>query len=384
MRDPDTGRPVRTGNFPPVDVTIVGRPGRTDMEKKHYIIYSKSHGFGKTFHFRRLAEQYNIHFVSDVYDWTAVPREAQFLVFDDVCSPVCCKHNKLSFRDLCALTGGSAGGFAGTCKTNEPSFQPREDVQVILLSNVSPYNLYARWNPKLRDVVIETEKVEKLHSRFEVIRLDGSVEEDRVRATSPETWTEEQFLAQCKLIVANMCMSIYDKVKNKVPAYEWAVDSIVDLCAKRSLKHTCIRSVIQNINADHHVMWTFDMLYLPLGKKRWGCNLADARKELIKLIGEQTGRFAMLLLEDLVQHVAEHPSSAFHLCSFYANEPYRIDFSREKEHVFRQCLAVHNENARPEDEDTYRSDVFEKVWEVAKQEEEEEDDDDESAPKRSR
>lgn len=124
--DPVTGVPVKTGKFPPVEVTIVGRPRRTDIKYKHYMIYSKAPGFGKTFHLTRLTEQYNFSFVTDANNWVDVPPESQFLIFDEV------EHDQVakpSFAQLKALTGGSAT-FGGNRKMYGASFKPRKDVQV--------------------------------------------------------------------------------------------------------------------------------------------------------------------------------------------------------------------------------------------------------------
>jgi len=242
------------------------------------------------------------------------------------------------------------------------------------MSNHSPYEIYGKKNNTLKRYFMTPDVMHQLHQRFEVIRLDGSVEEDKRLAMTPESWTNKQFIGECNGIVENMYvgLSIYDTAEEKAAVYECLVDSIVQLCAKRSPTHELkmfITSVFENVNVGDLVRQTFKLLYVSLGKKRMGREMKDARKELIKLASQQTARFATASFDDLFKHVAEHPSSAFHLCSFYANEPHSIDFSHEEEDVFRKCLAVHNKNARPEDEAVYRSYVFEKVWEVVKQEE---------------
>ena len=72
------------GDFPPIEITIVGRPGQTRIKLKHYAIYSKLAGFGKTYHMERLEETYNVHIVNDTNNWTTVPYNAQILVLDEV------------------------------------------------------------------------------------------------------------------------------------------------------------------------------------------------------------------------------------------------------------------------------------------------------------
>lgn len=179
---------VRTGRFPPVKLTIRGRPRAKDVKLKHYYIYSKLPGFGKTFAMERFKEQYNAHFVTDMNNWLTIPSKAQFLIFEEVSV-----HKKLGISDLKTLTSGSASGFYGNCKTHGESFEPRSDVQVIMLSNEPIYKVYSKYDFKMQRRFADTHLIQQLHQRFHIVCLDGSWKDDFQLFTEPSFWTQEQF-----------------------------------------------------------------------------------------------------------------------------------------------------------------------------------------------
>ena len=81
-------------------------------KRKHYFIYSNNPGYGKTPFSSVLQENINACNVPDLNNFCGVRKNAQFLIFD------CYSHeSKLSYRDLCLLTGGDASAFRGRKKT---------------------------------------------------------------------------------------------------------------------------------------------------------------------------------------------------------------------------------------------------------------------------
>lgn len=188
LADPMTKIPYKTGTYPAQIVRITGRPGDRVTKQKHYYFYSKSPGFGKTCQLMLFAENYNAHFVSDIKNWVDIPAGWQFLIFEEVGFDC-----KLSFNKMKAFTSGRAGGASGNCKSYGDSYKPREDVQLIMLSNESPFDVYGTWNAKLQRRLMSKDIRNQFLSRFEVFRLDGDVTEDLVACMAPSDWTEEQF-----------------------------------------------------------------------------------------------------------------------------------------------------------------------------------------------
>ena len=373
-------RHVKTGAFPPVQVTIVGRPAAIEVKEKHYYIYSKLPSFGKSFTLERFAEQYNAHFVNDPSNWTNVPSRTQFLMFDEVD----CDHGKLTLSNLKALTGGSTTGFTGNCKSFGDSFTPRKDVQLILLSNESPYDVYGTWNAALQRRVMSTYKMRQFDERFEVFRLDGSVDEDRIKALSPEAWNEDQFLTECRRIVDRMYGGLTNRqsLDDCVMVMEMGVDNIVALCQNRTLGDKLEAdgrafSVFRDF--DNGRFWptlvtTYRTLY-QLANKFKGRRLEAAQRKLVRRASSVKGEdFGRMLIEHLARYVTENKTAVYRLYRFYRNVPHCIDFRQndDKERVFRACLNVHTKSATNEDECMYRLNVFDNVWNVAIQQDEDE------------
>ena len=191
---PDPTNPLKylpTSRLPPTTVKITGLPGRIDIKLKHTYLYSYQPGLGKSFLFMDFKEKYAAEFVSDPNNWSAVSERAQFLIFDEVGV-----QKKLSFLDIKALTGGAAEGFAGNRKSHGDSHRPRRDTQVVILSNVSPYEVWGRWDAKFGRRFMSLDQQAQLLQRFNVVRLDGSADDDRMLSTAPADWTPDEYEAR--------------------------------------------------------------------------------------------------------------------------------------------------------------------------------------------
>ena len=320
----------------------------------------------------RLEEMYNVHIVNDTNNWTTVPHNAQILVLDEVGHA----HNRLDFDKLKALTGGTAAAFSGNCKTFGDSFIPRRDVQVIILSNRPPYDIYGKWNATLGRRVMTREEIDQFHARFEVFRLDGSVEEDRAICCTPDEWSDEQFRNECRRIVDELFENLTEKrsIEGNVEVTVMAVDLIADLCQQREPKRRfsmdiCIVDILAEF--DQGRFWPplveiFKACYDATATKRKGRALAIARDRLVRHASIDEALFDSMRLEQLTRHIADKPSSAYGLFRFYTSSPRYIDFNcDDKERVFRACLSVHD--ATVDDDYMYRTLVFEKVWNVARE-----------------
>ena len=179
-RDPATETTVR----------ITSQLGDKYTKQRHYYIYSLKSNYGKSRAMGMLAERYNVAFVSDMKNWADVPHETQFLVFDEYD----CTYN-LHINQLKALMASPARGTFGQCKG--ASYIPRPDVQIIILSSTSPYEVYGTYNSRLKRRLISSTTANKLDDCFCVYRLDGSKNHDRRTYMSPKSWPEDEFIAEC-------------------------------------------------------------------------------------------------------------------------------------------------------------------------------------------
>ena len=166
-------------------VTIRGYPGDTTVKRKHYYIYSTYGGYGKTYEKDAFVSKYNACNVTDVRNWSSIRKNAQFLCLDEV-GPHC----KIPFCELKALTGGSSTGFSGNRKSYGKSFEPRDDVQVIMFSNLSPYQLYGEWDRQKGGSLMCPTTYQQFMERFHVHRLDGHDSENIIQHVHSDAWEE--------------------------------------------------------------------------------------------------------------------------------------------------------------------------------------------------
>jgi hypothetical protein len=115
------------------ELVIKGLPGDEFVKRKHYFIYSKKAGYGKTTTVRReLVKKYSAHIINDINKAVGVPKTLQWLVFDEYS-----RTKKLDLEMLKILANGDASGAYLNRKSHGGSYIPPSDVQVIILSNYS-------------------------------------------------------------------------------------------------------------------------------------------------------------------------------------------------------------------------------------------------------
>ena len=186
-----TKLPPANTDAPPATVTVIGRPGNHSIKRKHLYVYSKLPGFGKSYTLAgTFVDAYNAHVVEDLNNFSNVPTNTQFLIFDEVGTDV---GRHLEFGKLKAFTGGRARGASGNVKSFGDSYIPREDVQLVQLSNESMYDVYGTWDVKLQRRVIGRETLAQLEARFVIVRLDGDRREDKIRCMHPKDWSNDDF-----------------------------------------------------------------------------------------------------------------------------------------------------------------------------------------------
>lgn len=164
----------------PFVVNFIARPGDETTKKKHLYVYSYKPGYGKTTVANKLVSDYKAIVVTDVNNWMDMPTGAQFCIFDEME-----QQKSLPWCLLKKLTSGSCTGFSGNRKNHGASFRfDRKDVQTIIFSNKSPYEVFAD-SPcaasKSNDYisrVMSIERADQFHDRFQVVRLDGDYTSD--------------------------------------------------------------------------------------------------------------------------------------------------------------------------------------------------------------
>jgi hypothetical protein len=107
---------------------------------------------------------------------------------------------RLDLEMLKTLANGDASGAYLNRKSHGGSYIPPADVQVIILSNYSPYEIYAQWDKKTQRHIISEDILSTIVDRFVIVRLDGDDAEERRKFMEPSTWTEEEFQMELQCI----------------------------------------------------------------------------------------------------------------------------------------------------------------------------------------
>lgn len=132
-------------------------------------------------------------FVPNFNDARNLPTDIQFLVFDNYSTK---RHLNLS--QLRGLADSNATGGYLNRRAHGPSYTPPEDVQVIVLSNQSPYEIYASWDYELRRKVMTPDVLSGIETRFNITRLDGYDVDEKIKWMSPGVIKETDMKACMK------------------------------------------------------------------------------------------------------------------------------------------------------------------------------------------
>jgi hypothetical protein len=170
---------IPKGLEPTVDVHIVGYAGQSSEIRRHVYVYSKNPNYETTSVLLTFCRPYaNQHILdcANELDWSTVPSTTQLLVLANL------NQNRLiAFEKFIALADRSALSF--TVKDGRPKrrkFMPRSDMQLIVLSTCSPYDLFGLWDSRQVKVVMNSAKIDAINKRFSITRLDGSALRDKM------------------------------------------------------------------------------------------------------------------------------------------------------------------------------------------------------------
>lgn len=179
------GQPVEGAKE--TEVTIYGRPNDSRTKKKHWYIYSRESGYGKSTVTREmLVDKYSAYIVGDVNNAADIPAGVRFLILDEY-GP----HKKLEFDKFKAITGGKCSEGLNKKSFGE-SYTPCSDVQVIILSNYSPYQVYAKYCKFKGTTHMSEDDLSALDQRFHIIRLDGDDDVEKLTWMVPSSLTPQQ------------------------------------------------------------------------------------------------------------------------------------------------------------------------------------------------
>jgi hypothetical protein len=151
--------------------------------------------WGKSYNMDRLVEKYSAAYVPDYKNAVNIPPNVQFLVFDEYSAT-----KAIPLEQLKSLASSNAQSGYLNRKSHGASYKPPKDVQIIVLSNYSPYEVYASWDKKFQRKVISDEVLTTFDTRFYTVRLDGDNAEQRRKWMLPTSWTEEEFQLELQRI----------------------------------------------------------------------------------------------------------------------------------------------------------------------------------------
>jgi hypothetical protein len=183
---------VPSGKYEDVPVTIYGKPGRNDVKKKCWWIHSDVGGFGKTYFLDKFEETYNAKVVRSSKNCTGIPKNTQFLLFDET--------GMLSdFDEFKQLTSRKCTTSFNR-KMAGADYIPREDVQVIVCANQSPYEFFGKYDPKLQRKMMPPDWVTQIEQRVHYVRLDGDGEVTRRQFMHVTAWSGDEFKQELKVL----------------------------------------------------------------------------------------------------------------------------------------------------------------------------------------
>jgi hypothetical protein len=137
---------------------------------------------------RKAFSRYRAAFIPDPRNAVGVPENTQILIIDEVDW----KH-KPDLSNLKCLTSGDASSGSLNRKSYGRSYIPNEDVQIIILSNWSPWCVYAKYDASTKRRIASSADVMPIQTRFEIHRLDGEDDLEMFAWLDPADMTDEQF-----------------------------------------------------------------------------------------------------------------------------------------------------------------------------------------------
>ncbi len=180
----EDGNPVAGGWM--TAVTFKFLAGDETTKRRHHYVYSRASSTRKSMFLKALEKEYNADRVTNTRNWCKVSQNAQLLLFDEYGPP-----KNLTFDELKGLCSGWGGL---NRKTYGASYEPRRDVQVIICSNHSPFEIYGteRCGTAGAAKHMSADRYDQFIRRVHVHRIDGDISEDRARYLTGSLLTEKE------------------------------------------------------------------------------------------------------------------------------------------------------------------------------------------------
>lgn len=183
-------------------VPVVGYAGQNTEIKRHVYIYSTRPYFDMTSTILDFCKMYsNCHIIdcAQQLDWSCLPNKTQLLFLVNLNQSKCLPFCKLkALADRMPLFFPIAGS-----KRKRMRFTPRGDLQLIVLSSSSPYDLFGVWNSSRGRMGMNSVKIHDINNRFNVSRLDGDALNDMLFAEE-KMQSKRQFVRHSNKISTGM------------------------------------------------------------------------------------------------------------------------------------------------------------------------------------
>jgi hypothetical protein len=153
-----------------------------------YTLRHPQANWGKTTTVDIAFRRYRAYFVQDPKNVMGIPETTQIIILDEV-DPA----KKPDLATLKGLTSGNASRGAFNRKSYGPSFIPVDDTQIIVLSNHSPYEVYAKYDTRLHARICHKGDIEPVLARFKITRLDGEDCVEKFKWMDPADMDEDVY-----------------------------------------------------------------------------------------------------------------------------------------------------------------------------------------------
>ena len=270
----------------PINVSFYGRPGDYNAKKKHLWVWSQEASWGKSYVVQKeIIDKYRAYCVTDPNNACDVPPNVQILIFDEYAG----KHI-LSLPLLRAVCDGK--GFLNR-KSHGSSYKTERDVQVIILSNYSPYQVYGEWNKIIQDRIADRTLITTIEDRFQLVMLDGNIEHVRMQWADPEIYSGS-FKEMNEYLKHQVRHEIIPKsCPWHAQNYVYVIERIVTLLKKLKMQQTFDHKMVLDLfpsDQNGHAPWCHVLQILTVGrnsmKMKKGIALEKASKELSKYIDD--------------------------------------------------------------------------------------------------
>ena len=148
------------------------------------------------------------------------------------------------------MANGDASGAYLNRKSHGASYKPPVDVQVIILSDYSPYEIYGKWESKLQRRVISEDVLSTITDRFYIERLDGEDAREKRKCMDPTTWTTEEFKAEITELIPKKIDIVSDEEVDSTAFLE----QVVILIKRRYDNRACMTQLKAVVNEKYHRM----------------------------------------------------------------------------------------------------------------------------------